>query len=423
MIKYLISILGVSALLLLNGCTSVFEPPQPQPAPQPRVQAVSKPPQAVSKPAVIQRPADTGVGWVTDISDLKSRHRFQLAQHLVEVDNATHYYGGSVTDIEVGARLRAVGVYRDEVVVADTVYIERLARPRPAKATTGSKEPGAKADQPRVSRTSQPTERSASPPKGPDADKVERTATQPVAAKHDATRPRAEKAVSAPAAKSRPLAVKKEQVKATESSKKTPPATSAKTGESQLAKAEPSIRPTVPEKEAVKPTEPTPPAPPTKDFSHLVFDDRILPMALDHGWRLDRQRDVVDGAPRCMLLSPAVTIFDGYYPAKVWLRINPVRAWVKTDSNIDNSYPGQGLRVDGGALAPFAKKLLDEQTTYTDASVLHGMAEGRTLTVALGFWPTWPKTKTQTARLDLAGFANAHAALQACSQQQQAARK
>ncbi|MCO6440173.1 MAG: hypothetical protein J5I81_03605 [Nitrococcus mobilis] len=417
MTKYLISILGVSVLLLLNGCTTVSEP-QPQPAPQPRAQAVSKPPQAVSQPAVIERPADTGVEWVTDISDLKSRHRFQLAQHIVEVGSATHYYGGSVADIDVGARLRAVGVYRDEVVVADTVYIERLARPRPAKATTDSKETGAKADQTRVSGTPQPIKRSKDSPKGTGTDKIEQTATQSVAAKQT-TRPRAEKVeVSAPSAKARPPAVKKEQTKATEPSEETPPAAAAKARESQLAKAEPSIRPTAPEKETTKPAEPSPPAPPTKDFSQLVFDDRILPLPLDHGWRLDRQRDVVDGTTRCVLLSPAVTIFDGYYPAKMWLRINPARAWVKTDSNIDTSYPGQGLRVDGGALAPFAKKLLDEQTAYTDASVLPGLAEGHTLTVALGFWPTWPKTKTQTAHFDLAGFANAYAALQACSQQQ-----
>lgn len=438
MTKYLISILGVVVLLSLHGCTTVSEP-QPQPAPQPRAQAVSKPPKAVSQPALIERPADTGVEWVTDTSDLKSRHRFQLAQHIVEVGSATRYYGGSVADIDVGARARVVGVYRDEVVVADTVYIEQLARPKKlAKATTDSEKASAKTDQSRVaSGTPQPTEPTKGSPKSAGTGKTEQTATQSVVAKQT-TRSRPEKVESGqPSSAEAPsTAREKEQTKAAERPKKTlpsaevstrsagvstPPAASAKASESQLAKAESSVPPTAPEKEADEPAELSAP-PPTKDFSHLVFDERILPMPLDRGWRLDRQRDIVDGTARCVLLSPAVTIFDGYYPAKMWLRINPVRAWVKTDSNIDISYPGQGLRVDGGTLAPFAKELLDEQTAYTDASVLHGMAGGHTLTVALGFWPTWPKTKTQTARFDLAGFANAYAALQACSQQQQAAR-
>lgn len=451
MTRYLISILGLSALFLLHGCATAPEP-EPQPAPPPRAEPVSKPPTAVTQPAVIRRPADTGTAWVTDTSDLKSRHEFQLAQYIVEVDEATRYDGGSVADIEVGARLRAVGVYRDDVVVADTIYIERSAGATPTQTLTGDEEPGATASQrqapgaPQAERGRRGSEHRA---EDAEAGRNGPGVTKPKASEH-AARTGGEKAKTE-ASSAEPtgsVTAQKQQSKTMKAPKAATPADASDTGTAtqtpsaetvkatpkptesdvKLAKAGSGMKPAPAksepsEKEAIEPAPPSPPASATRDFSHLVFDDRILPMSLDHGWMLDRQPDLVDGTTRCVLLSPSVTIFDGYYPAKMWLRVNPARAWVTSDSNLDTSYPKQGLRVDGAALAPFAEQLVNEQTAYTEAPVLPAMAEGHTLTVALGFWPTWPKTQTQTASLDLAGFANAHAALRACSKQQQAARK
>lgn len=443
MTRYLISILGVSALFLLHGCATTPEP-EPQPAPPPRAEPVSKPPAAVTQPAVIRRPADTGIAWVTNTSDLKSRHKFQLAQHIVEVDEATRYYGGSVEDIEVGARLRAVGIYRDDVIAADTIYIERAAGSPPAQALEDKAGGGAT-----VTRRQAPDASEVESSRAPEAgagksgpDVLKREASQSTARRADtgekSDKPPAERArpattetqdtppskskAPAPAVGSESRAATKTASGETEKASRGSTESETKPGASESGTKPPSTSPESSEKEAGEPPSAPPPAPATRDFSHLVFDDRILPMSLDHGWMLDRQPDVVDGTNRCVLLSPTVTIFDGYYPAKMWLRINTVRAWVRSDSNLDTSYPKQGLRVDGRTLAPFAEQLLDEQTAYTKAPVLSGMAEGRTLTVALGFWPTWPKTKTQTASVDLAGFANAYAALRACSKQQQAAR-
>ena len=440
MTKYLIFILGLFALFLLHGCTTVSET-KPQPAPVPEARAPT-PPRVIAQPAVTApRIVDTGVGWVTDVSDLKSRHRFQLAGQTIEVDHTTRYYGGSAADIGVRARLRVVGAPRDGVIMASAVYIERSAAPVQAAKASQAVKPAPPSPSARTRNAS------ASPPGRTGT--VEDTVIRPIVPERAArSEPEQAEAVTQSARPS-PDAAAKETAKATppkvtpppvqsstppstteapsaEAIQATPPATKAHAAQrSKLAKTEPGIPPspgaTVPKNE----TAPTPPtgATATKDFSHLVFNERTLPMPLDHGWTLDRQRDLVDGASRCVLLSPAFTIFDGYYPAKMWLRINPVRTWVQTDSNIDTSYPAQGLRVDDGALTPFAKQLADAQTVYTDAPVLHDLSEARTLTVALGFWPTWPKTKTQTASVDLAGFANAAAALQACSRQTQAARE
>lgn len=355
MAKRLIPILGLSGLLLLHGCTTV-----PEIKPEPPAQATET-----------RRGVDTGVEWVTDVSSLKTRHRFQLARYIVEVSGATRYYGGSVADIAEGARLRAVGFYRDDVVVADAIHIERLAESAPVEAATETKAPKTLSARPATGPSATET---------PSADAVE-TAPPP-----------------APIPQPTP-------------------------GEAELAESHPQPEAEALEDEPASTATPPAGAAAPRDYSQLAFDQRTLPMSLELGWTLDRQRDPVDGAVRCVLLSPAFTIFDGYYPAKAWLRINPARAWVETNSNIDTSYPEQGLRVDGGPLAAFAAELVDEQTAYTDAPVLGAMAGGRTLTVALGFWPTWPKTATQTASIDLAGFADAYAALRACAKQQQAARE
>lgn len=368
----------------------LVKPAKPEPGPPTLV----KPPKPIVAPPTVAAPQalDTGIEWVTDVSDLGSRHRFQLAAHIVEISSATRYHGGSAADIEVGKRLRVVGVYRDGVVVASTVYIEQVTPPAAERTAPARKAPSTQASPIQA----KPSARVRAPSKSAQAQAVTPAAGPGAAA--GAT-----------------LASKPPQVH---------PAPKARTVPSKLAKIEPLPQPTppsanVPAKEAAKAVSPG--TAPTRDFSQVVFDERTLPMSLDHGWTLARQRDLVDGTTRCTLLSPEQPIFDGYYPAKMWFRVDSVRAWVKTDSNIDTSYAGQGLRVDGGTLVPFAAKLADEETAYTSAPMLSRMAGGRTLTVALGFWPTWPKTKTQTANIDLAGFANAYAALQACSQQQAAA--
>ncbi|MDN5851060.1 MAG: hypothetical protein L0H63_15740 [Nitrococcus sp.] len=432
MTKYLIPILGLSALLLLHGCATVPES-KPRPAAEsraekvkppemvPRAAAVMKPSQAATRPAFIYRITDTGFKSVTDTSDLQSRHRFRLAWHVIEVNSATRYYGGLVADIDVGTRLRAAGVYHNDVIVADAIYIDRPARTPTVSATSAGETGAGKSEQAAATEARVP-QRATGP-------KFEQTnVNTPSANARPAAEQKGGAKVAAPPMMSPPSAKSSTRASSADASftvtvKVTPPSTQAP--EAKLAEAGQHLAPSQPApsaKEASeKPAGPSTGAGASRDFSHFVFDDRNLPMALDHGWTLDRQRDVVDGATRCVLLSPEFSMFDGYYPAKVWLRVNTVRAWVKTDSNIDTSYPRQGLRVDGGELAPFAEELTDEQTAYTDALVLRRLADGHTLTVTLGFWPTWPKTKTQTANIDLAGSANAYAALQACSQQQQAA--
>ena len=164
-------------------------------------------------------------------------------------------------------------------------------------------------------------------------------------------------------------------------------------------------------------TKPAPVAPSGPDISKLSFELEHLPVSFPGGWQLDKRPDQVDGEVRCLLYSPKLAMFDGYDKSRVQLQVTTRAVVVKADSNLDVSYPYQGLRIDSGSLAAFEPQLLNENAALTRKPVQAAMASGRQLTVALGFWPTWPMTKTQELKVDLNGFAKAYQALQACTEE------
>jgi hypothetical protein len=146
-----------------------------------------------------------------------------------------------------------------------------------------------------------------------------------------------------------------------------------------------------------------------------VFDEEHLPRTLPGDWVLDIRPDQLGNDRRCLLYSARKSIFDGYDDSWIRLQITTDAIVVNTDSYVDTSYPEQGLRIDNGKLIPFMPSLLNKKTAYTKRPAQAVMANGTTLTVSLGFWPTWPVTRTQSVSIDLTGFNRAYSALKACS--------
>ncbi len=157
--------------------------------------------------------------------------------------------------------------------------------------------------------------------------------------------------------------------------------------------------------------------PPKTKPTELIYDEENLPITFPGGWILERDRDRRDGATRCLVFSPPVSMFDGYDRTEIKLQVTPEAVLVETQSNIDINSPAQGLSVDGTELVPFETELVSKQVIHTEQPVQTAMAGGERLTVALGFWPSWPVTKTQQVSLSLEGFEPAYAALQKCSSQ------
>lgn len=129
-------------------------------------------------------------------------------------------------------------------------------------------------------------------------------------------------------------------------------------------------------------------------------------------------------AEGCVVRSRPLRMPDGYHGAQVQLIFGDVALTVVTDSNIDPSYPGQGIAVDGGErVAPDTPFPLGRQSAVFKLdrdTLVEAFRRGRSAELALGFWPTWPVTATQRLEISLLGFTEAHAAYLACRDRQAA---
>jgi hypothetical protein len=143
----------------------------------------------------------------------------------------------------------------------------------------------------------------------------------------------------------------------------------------------------------------------------LVFG-LVLPAHGD-GWAAKYVPDPQNASPRCMLESPRWVIDDGYAPTSVWVRVDPHLIHVVTESDIDLSFHDVGLRVDDGGLTPpdAVQALQNLVFARNAAPYIKTLQQGKTLSVDLRFWPTWPSQGRRTVTFDIDGLAPALARL------------
>ena len=135
-------------------------------------------------------------------------------------------------------------------------------------------------------------------------------------------------------------------------------------------------------------------------------------------WSVERGTDPYSEQTACLLVSRRLQMPDGYGTANVRLVFGPSALVITTDSNIDASYPDQGLKVDENPSmppdSPFPLKRQNVLFARAQAEVIQQFRRGRSADLALGFWPTWPVTETQHLSIDLTGFSSAHDSYRAC---------
>lgn len=146
------------------------------------------------------------------------------------------------------------------------------------------------------------------------------------------------------------------------------------------------------------------------------LDMADLPLSFGVHWSLDRRPNPIDHKTQCLLASRSVNISDGYERTDVQLLLTANSLYVRTESNLDLSYPDTGISLDNGTLVPFEGLAKETAAMISgDIEMLYEqMAPSRTVLVKLGFWPTWPVTKTQEASFPLEGFDQAIKALWLC---------
>jgi hypothetical protein len=149
----------------------------------------------------------------------------------------------------------------------------------------------------------------------------------------------------------------------------------------------------------------------------LVAALAVVPCAVHAGWTV---ADAIPGKTGCLLESGEISLFDGYADTRLRLSVAGGALRVRTESNIDFSFDDVGLEVDGSGFIP-ADAVVDEKDVLFSSgmeTLIDKFIHGRTATLYLRFWPTYPVTQRYTARISLIGFTRAYHDYQACRDRQ-----
>ena len=139
-------------------------------------------------------------------------------------------------------------------------------------------------------------------------------------------------------------------------------------------------------------------------------------MASEENWRTVIGYDPLQQKTACLLESKSLRVFDGQTDTPLQLVYNGRVFRMTSQSHVDLSYPGVGLRVDGKE--PFAVDAVEHLTDLIFSSradaIKAQFIAGRQAQIAVGFWPTWPRGDTVVARFSLLGFSRAYDAFRHC---------
>jgi len=151
-------------------------------------------------------------------------------------------------------------------------------------------------------------------------------------------------------------------------------------------------------------------------YALLLFACIQSALAGEENWRAVIGYDPLQKNTACLIESRQLRVFDGLTETPLQLIYNGHVLRMTSESNIDLTYPGVGLRVDGHE--PFTVDAVEHRTdlifsAQADAIKTQFIA-GREARIGVGFWPTWPRSDTVDARFSLLGFARAYNAFQHC---------
>lgn len=119
-------------------------------------------------------------------------------------------------------------------------------------------------------------------------------------------------------------------------------------------------------------------------------------------WTLERNWDNKHPGV-CRLVSKRQTMDDGYDRTSIWAEIRAAGIDIHTGSNIDLSYQGSGIQLDDSVLHPVTR-LVGRKGVEVSGDFADQLVSANSLSVHLGFWPTWPKTRLQQARIPMDGI-------------------
>lgn len=153
-------------------------------------------------------------------------------------------------------------------------------------------------------------------------------------------------------------------------------------------------------------------------FTMTVFIAMLLPTLprAAEVWHVVVAEDPVKGSTVCLLQSAMQKVDDGQTKTPVRLVYNGQALYAVTKSLIDVTYPHVGLQVDDNAQFAIDHLHKNKVAVFVSHSneIHQQFIDGRKATLALGFWPTWPKTETREMKFDLIGYTKAYRQFEKC---------
>jgi hypothetical protein len=142
----------------------------------------------------------------------------------------------------------------------------------------------------------------------------------------------------------------------------------------------------------------------------------IVYAADTQNWQLVLAEDPLEKHTSCLMVSATKQNDDGQATTPVSLIYNGKVFIAKTKSNIDLSYPNLGLQVDNKKPHNIDHLHKNNSVVFETQSpqILGEFIKGLTGKLTLGFWPTWPKTRSFTIDFDLRGFTKIYRNFQHC---------
>jgi hypothetical protein len=133
-------------------------------------------------------------------------------------------------------------------------------------------------------------------------------------------------------------------------------------------------------------------------------------------WQVTQGVDKLSQKSMCLLESASQSVDDGRTTTPMRIVYNGKAFLVLTRAKIDLTYPQVGLHVDKKSVLAIDRVYKETAAVFeTDADkIREQFIKGRVAYIALGFWPTWPKSHTVVAHFSLIGFHAAYADYVAC---------
>jgi len=140
------------------------------------------------------------------------------------------------------------------------------------------------------------------------------------------------------------------------------------------------------------------------------------PLAFGENWFLNKSEGSSTLKNDCFITSKTITLFDGYTDTTFFLQLSMTEILLKTDSNIDLSYPEVGIQIDSLVAHQITHITSPNIATISEhyKELTSQLVNGQQVTIKLGFWPTWPITRTRHIQYDLKSFNEAYQMLLDC---------